>query len=337
MKLFTPQSVLIEEAALDYKLGQEIKKRYEKEGLPIKLIESHNRVKWEDKMTPQELFKKAKETLVVGVKKTLRFKSCQPSADYRVVGTTSCPAQCEYCYLATNLGPAVYPRIYVNLDEIITAIKKHIKKSEQKVTTFEASSSSDPVALEHIAGTLSQLIKFFSQRDDALLRVATKFDNIESFLKLEHNNRTNFRFSINSAYVIREFENYTPALIKRLKAAYRLRKAGYPIGFMIAPIMLHPNWQQEYEAMLTQLADLFSEFVTSDLSFELIMFRFSTRTKNVIEARYPDTKLDLIKETKKHKGFGKYVYSDKEADQLKEYLTDLIETKFPKAEIEYFT
>ncbi|ADL12803.1 spore photoproduct lyase [Acetohalobium arabaticum] len=336
MKAFEPKSVLIEEQALDYELGAEIKERYEDKEVPVRMIESHNRVKWKEQMTPLELFEKAKETLVVGVKKTLRFKSCQPSADYRVVGNTSCPGRCEYCYLATNLGSAVYPRVYVNIDEILDAIKKHIKKSEKEITTFEASSSSDPIALEHITGVLGRMINFFSQRDDALLRVATKFDNIDSFLNIDHNEKTRFRYSINSAYVIREFENLTPSLTSRLQAAYKLKEAGYPVGFIIAPIMLHENWKQEYKRMIDKLATAFSDFQNSELSFELIMFRFSTRTKNIIQERYPETKLDFSKDQKKHKGFGKYVYDEETAEQLRTYLAELIKDRLPKAEIEYF-
>lgn len=336
MKAFEPESVLIEKQALDYDLGVGIKNRYEDKEVPVKMIESHNRVKWKEQMTPLELFEKAKETLVVGVKKTLRFKSCHPSADYRVVGNTSCPGKCEYCYLATNLGSAVYPRVYVNIDEILEAIRKHIKKSEKKVTTFEASSSSDPVALEHITGVLGRMIKFFSRRDDALLRVATKFDNIDSFLNIDHNEKTRFRYSINSAYVIREFENLTPSLTSRLQAAYKLKDAGYPVGFIIAPIMLHKNWKQEYKRMVDKLATAFSGFRNSELSFELIMFRFSTRTKNIIQARYPETKLDFTKDQKKHKGFGKYVYEEETAEQLRTYLAELIKDRLPEAEIEYF-
>ncbi|MBM7624488.1 spore photoproduct lyase [Sporohalobacter salinus] len=337
MKVFEPKLVLIENQALDYDLGVEIKTRYKDKGISVEMIESHNRVEWEEEMSPLELFKKAKETLVVGVKKTLRFKSCQPSADYRVVVNTSCPGKCEYCYLATNLGSAVYPRVYVNIDEILDAIRKHIKKSEKSVTTFEASSSSDPVALEHITGTLGKMIEFFSQRDDASLRVATKFDNIDSLLNIDHNQKTRFRYSINSTYVIREFENSTPSLTSRLQAAHKLKTAGYPVGFIIAPIMLHKNWKQEYKKMIDKLVEIFTDIQNLELSFELIMFRFSTQTQNIIQSRYPKTKLDFTKDQKKHKGFGKYVYDEETAENLRMYLTELIEDRFPKAEIEYFT
>jgi len=288
-------------------------------------------------MTPLELFEKAKNTLVVGVKKTLNFKSCQPSADYRVVTSTSCPAKCEYCYLATNLGSAVYVRVYVNLEEILEAIKKHIKKNDKEITTFEASSSSDPVAVEHITGALKRMVQFFAKREDAKLRVATKFDNVDSLLNLEHNENIKFRFSINSSYVIKTFENFTPSLTLRLQAANKLQKAGYPVGFMIAPIIAHDGWKDAYKEMLDRVVKICFQSIEDDLTFELIMFRFSTRSKNLIEARYPDTELKLDKEKSKHKGFGKYVYQDEVADELKRFITEQIEIKFPNAKIDYFT
>jgi spore photoproduct lyase len=337
MKEFVPELVLIEKGALDYKLAKQIKDRYEEKNIPVRIIESHNRVKWEKEMTPLELFEKAKETLVVGVKKTLRFKSCQPSADYRVVSSTSCPAKCEYCYLATNLGSAVYVRVYVNIKEIIRAIKKHIRKSDKEITTFEASSSSDPVAVEHITGNLSRLIEFFARRDDAKLRVATKFNDVEPFLDLNHNRNTKFRFSISSGYLIKKFENLTPSLTLRLEAANKLYQAGYPLGFIIAPIMVHEDWRRRYREMFKKIKEVFRGKSDLDISFELIMFRFSTRSKNIIESRYPETELSLDKEKSKHKGFGKYVYPDQVSEEIREYMTTQIEKLFPQADIEYFT
>ncbi len=110
MKKFIPKRVFIEEGALEYPLARKLEEDFKKRGIPVEYIESHNRLNPKEQMSPIELFNWTKETLAVGVKKTLRFESCKPSADYRVVTNTSCPGKCEYCYLAKNLGSASYLR-----------------------------------------------------------------------------------------------------------------------------------------------------------------------------------------------------------------------------------
>ncbi len=338
MKLFQPKRVFIEERALDYPLGQEIKERYELLDIPVKIIESHNRIDWGKKeLSKKELFDLAKSTLVAGVKKTLKFQPCYPSADYRLVTSTSCPARCEYCYLSATLGSAVYIRVYVNIEELLAATQKHIDKSNKQITTFEASSSSDPLAVEHITGHLQQLIPFFAQHPNARLIAVTKFANVDPILNLKHNGHTRFRFSLNSDYVINNFEQATASMRERIEAAGKIQRAGYPMGFILAPLMIYEGWKDGYTEMLELLHKTLYNPETVELTFELIMHRFTTRAKNIIQARYPETKLSFSMKNREHKGFGKYVYDSDTAYELENFLRDKIEELFPQAKIEYFT
>ncbi|MGM0368876.1 MAG: spore photoproduct lyase [Bacillota bacterium] len=336
MKKFNPQRLLIEKDALKYQLGSKLEEKYLNQNLEVEYIESHNRVSPEEEMSPQKLFKWAKESLVVGVKKTLRFKSCQPSADYRLVTTTSCPGKCEYCYLATNLGSAVYPRIYVNIKEILKAVKKHIRKGRGEIVTFEASSSSDPIAVEHLTGSLARIIKYFAGQKLGRLRVVTKFGLVDDLLDIEHKGHTKFRFSINSEYVIKNFEHGTSSLTERITAATKIQQADYPLGFIIAPLIMYQSWKEGYTKLLTKLKKELADSDDQRLTFELIQYRFSTRAKKLIEGRFPNTKLKLNKEEYKHKGFGKYVYPEQKEEELRRFMKSEIEDKFPQAKIEYF-
>ncbi|OCL26432.1 spore photoproduct lyase [Orenia metallireducens] len=337
MKEFVPKRVFIEEGALQYTLAKELDNKFKNQGIPVEYIESHNRLNPKEEMSPTALFNWTKETLVVGVKKTLKFQSCHPSADYRVVTNTSCPAKCEYCYLAKNLGSASYLRIYVNIDEILEAVKKHIDKGEGKLVTFEASSSSDPLAVEHLTGNLQKMIEFFSKEEKGRLRVVTKFAFVDKLLDLDHNNHTKFRFSINSNYVIDSFEHLTANLKERITAANKIQQAGYPLGFIIAPLMIYEGWKDDYKKMLFNLSKTLKSPKDKNLSFELIMHRFTTKSKKLIESRFPNTKLTLDKEQYHHKGFGKYVYPPDEAEEMKIFMEDNIKELFPQAKIEYFT
>lgn len=337
MKLFQPKRVFIEDGALEYPLGEKISDQYKSQGIPVKIIESHNRIDWGEKeLSKKELFELAKSTLVVGVKKTLKFQCCKPSADYRIVTSTSCPARCEYCYLAATLGSAVYIRVYVNINEILDKAQKYIDKSDQNITTFEASSSSDPLAVEHITGHLKEMILFFANQPNAILRTVTKFANVDSLLNLPHNGRTRFRFSLNSDYVIRNFEHGTSSMHERIEAAGKIQQAGYPLGFILAPLIIYDDWQEGYEDMLIHLQKTLHD-PKDKLHFELIMHRFNTKAKNLIQARYPETKLDFSMENREHKGFGKYIYKEETAKELEDFMRQKVMEYFPNAQIEYFT
>ena len=340
MKLFIPTRAFFEPAALEYPLGKKIYEELVAKDIPIKITTSHNRVLGIPGATPQIGYREAKRTLVVGVKKSLNFNTCRPSADYEFTLGTSCPGGCQYCYLATTLGRKPYVRVYVNVDEILTAVGRSIQKHLPATTSFEVASTSDPVAVEHLTGSLRKTIAFFGRQDHGRLRVVTKFANVNSFLDLDHQKHTKFRFSINSRYVIETFEANTASLAERLEAARKIAQAGYPLGFIIAPLFIYEHWRQDYRYLLENLAQILGSTVQKTVSFELISHRFTARAKNIILERFPHTKLEMEESARKFKwgkyGYGKYLYPPEKLESLKDYLATEINRLFPLAEIEYF-
>lgn len=125
---------------------------------------------------------------------------------------------CEYCYLNTQLGKKPYTRVYVNIDEILDQAKKYIEKRKPDITYFEASATSDPVAIEDYSGGLKAAINFFAAQEFGRLRFATKFPYIQSFLNLDHKGHTRIRYSINTERIITEYEHGTPSLEERLNS-----------------------------------------------------------------------------------------------------------------------
>ncbi len=104
--------------------------------------------------------------------------------------------------------------------------------------------------MEKYTGNLKRTIEFFGREPLGRFRFVTKFTNIDSLLNLEHNNHTRFRFSLNCQKAIKDFEHKTPELLDRVLAASKMLKAGYPIGFIVAPIFKFENWKEEYIELL---------------------------------------------------------------------------------------
>ncbi|MGC5325104.1 spore photoproduct lyase [Brevibacillus sp. SYSU BS000544] len=339
--LFVPDLVFFEPGALDYPLGQELYQRYQSENIPIKMTTSHNQVRGIPGESEVEQYRNAKRTLVVGVRKTLTFEPSKPSAEYALPLATGCAAHCHYCYLNTNIGTKPYIRVYVNTDDILGQAEKYINERKPEITRFEAACTSDPISIEHITGNLRRAIEFMADQPLGRLRFVTKFHHVDSLLHINHNKHTRFRFSMNADYVIKNFEPGTSSYAERIEAAGKVADAGYPLGFILAPLYRFDGWQAGYTDLLERLSQHLHETAKKDLTFELIQHRFTKVAKNLILKRYPKTKLDMNEEERKYKwgkyGKGKYVYPKTEADELRTHLEREIHRLFPHARIEYFT
>lgn len=341
MKPFEPDLIFFEPAALNYPLGKELYQRYKGSGIPVRMTTSHNRVTGIPGRTEAEKYRQAKRTLVVGVRKTLKFDTSKPSAEYALPLATGCMGHCHYCYLQTTMGNRPYIRVYVNLEDIFAAARKYIQERAPEITRFEAACTSDPVGIEHITGSLKRAIEFMGRQELGRLRFVTKYSNVEPLLDADHRGHTHFRFSINAEHVVKSFEPGTAPLHERLTAAGKVALAGYPLGFIIAPLMIFDGWKEGYARMLEELRDQLPSAATKELTFELITHRFTRAAKRVILERYPKTRLDMDEEKRKKKwgkyGRVKYVYQEQEMEDLRTHMEALIGRLFPSAEILYFT
>ncbi len=341
MKLWMPDRVYFEPAAMAYPMGERIQKFCMDHQIPILKTTSHNQVRDIPGETEKARFANAKKTLVVGVKKSLKLDVCKPSAHFQFSLMTNCPGNCEYCYLFTTQGKKPYVRIYVNVEETFQTIDQYIQERLPETTVFEAASTGDPLAVEHISGALRETIEYFGKLKKGKLRVVTKFSNVDSLLDAAHHGNTRFRFSVNSPYVIQQFEHNTHGLSERLEAAEKVAEAGYPLGFIIAPIILHEDWKKGYTELLEHMDQYAAFKKKSHITFELIQHRFTNNAKEIILERYPNTKLDMDAKKRVLKfgkyGRTKYVYPKDDAQEMKKFISELIMKRFPNGHVHYFT
>jgi spore photoproduct lyase len=341
VKPFVPDLVFFEPKSLEYPMGEELYEKFKQMGIPIKQTTSHNRVTGIPGDTPTEAYRNAKRTLVIGVRKTLKFDTSKPSAEYAIPLATGCMGHCHYCYLQTTMSAKPYIRVYVNLEEIFAAADRYMDERAPEITRFEAACTADPVGLEHLTGSLKKCIEFMGQRELGRLRFVTKYDTVDTMLDAKHNKHTRFRFSMNADYVIKNFEPATAPYKDRIKAAGKVARANYPLGFILAPLIRFDGWQEGYDDLLKRLSEELPPEAKKDLTFELIMHRFTKTAKRTILERYPKTKLEMDEESRKYKwgryGRGKYVYQDDEAAELRDFMVEQIAHYFPEGRVEYFT
>ncbi|WP_066715340.1 spore photoproduct lyase [Clostridium sp. Marseille-P299] len=338
--MFRPKRVIFEQGAKEFALGKELYERFLKEE-DIEIFEvSSNRVS--SHIPGKELHEKyqsGKQTLVVGVKKSLKFQSCKPSAHYQLPIVSGCMGQCEYCYLNTQLGDKPYVRVHVNIDEILEKAGEYIKERLPDTTIFEGAATSDPLPVEPYTHALESCIRYFGQVEHARFRFVSKYTDVESLLSLPHNGHTEIRFSLNTDTIIQKYEHHTPTARHRIKAATAVAKAGYSLGFIIAPVFLYDGWVEEYQNLLLELHEELPEDVLKRVSFEVISHRYTLRAKGRINEIFPENQLPMKEEERQFKygqfGYGKYLYPKEDLEDMKTFFISELIRYFPESEIKY--
>jgi len=336
-----PQLVYVEPRALEYPSGQRLISKFGDMGIEIRKTTSNNQIRNLPGENHFQKYRIAKSTLVVGVRKTLKLDTSKPSAEYAIPLATGCMGHCHYCYLQTTMGSKPYIRTYVNVDEIFEAAQNYMDERKPEITRFEASCTSDIVGIDHLTHHLKQAIEFFGRSKNGKLRFVTKFSHVDHLLDADHQGKTRFRFSINDDYIIKYFEPGTSRLHERIEAAAKVAEAGYPLGFIIAPIYIHEGWEEGYLEMFEKLEASLPALARKDLTFEMIQHRFTKPAKRVIQENYPMTKLELDESKRKTKwgryGIYKYVYQNEQQEAIKDTIGGYVRRFFPDVKIEYFT
>jgi spore photoproduct lyase len=342
-RLWMPQRVLFTPAALEHEHGQRIRERVEALGLPVQVLAA-NRLSGLRGADERETYSIAKRTLAVVTSppSSHKLQPIPPSADWQFHLAEGCPAHCQYCYLAGSLSGPPVVRAFANLGGILGNLSGY--ENSQR-TTFEASCYTDPLGIEHLTGSLAEAITYFGTRKKGFLRFVTKFDAVDGLLGLPHNGHTQARFSVNVQSVSRRFEGGTSRVEQRIAAARKMALpreqggGGYPIGFVVAPIMPVENWREEYGALLAQIASAI-DFEAS-VTFELITHRFTPGSKEVLQGWYPKTQLDLSRKgrVEKRNKFGgvKYVYGRELMKEMRAWFEAEIERRMPHAKLLYWT
>jgi spore photoproduct lyase len=353
--LWKPARVLVTRSAAELPHGAEIINRCEAAGVEDIQLLSADRLPPLRAGNDREAYALAKRTLavVVAPPSKRKLQPIPPSADWRVDLAEGCPGHCQYCYLAGSLSGPPITRVYANLPEILAGLDEHVGRGTitstsaaraGEGTTFEASCYTDPLALEHLTGSLSTMIAHIGTHafgGAVGLRFTTKYDNVEPLLNLPHGGRTRVRVSVNAEDVAGRFEGGTARLAQRIVALRRLALAGYRVGLTIAPIMPIPQWREGYSALLREVGDALTDVADVDLTVECITHRFTTGSKDVLTGWYPRTQLEMDETTRTRKfgkyGSAKYVYPKDTMAELKSWFDTEIAATLPFAQLLYWT
>ena len=327
-------AVYYEPAALSYQLGQVLRAKYS--NLPWIEIDSHNHIP-ELASSDNRDFPKLKKHLIIGLRKTHNYVPNHKVSDWLVPYTSSgCRAMCMYCYLVCNYNKCSYLRLFVNREQMLDRLLK--KAAAAPVPqTFEIGSNSDLLLENTITDNLTYTIERFAQEGRGCLTFPTKFDMVNPLLGLDHRGKTIFRMSVNPQEIIRRIELGTSPLSARIHALNSMVEAGFPVGMLIAPIILLPEWKQLYGGLIEQLADELSGKVLKNSFIEIILMTYSFVQNAINTDAFPNAVNLLNRETMTGRGRGKYCYRNDVRAEAESFMREKIARYLPSMSILYIS
>ena len=332
--MFIPDAIYMEEEIENYKLGKELLEKYK--DVPKKIIDNHNNIEEMRKKENSE-FAKMKKNLIIGTRKTHNYVENHKVSDYLVPYTSSgCIAMCMYCYLVCNYNKCAYLRLFVNREQMLDKIIKRANKAEEDLC-FEIGSNSDLILENTITNNLVWTIENFKNSPKGKLTFPTKFDMVDPILGLDHKGKVIARMSINPIEIINKVEFGTSRLKGRIEAINKLAEADYPIGILIAPIILVENWKELYESLLKELQEKLTEKAKKNVFFELIFMTYSYVHRMINTEAFPMAVNLYDPKLMTGRGKGKYMYKKVIREDAEVFMKDIMHKYFPNNKILYIS
>lgn len=334
MKDFIPNEIYYEKEIENYELGRRLLEKYRE--IPKYTIANHNNIE-EMRKKGNKDFPKMKRNLIIGIRKTHKFIPNNKISDYLVPYTSSgCTAMCLYCYLVCNYNKCAYLRLFVNREEMLNKIIKTANESERELV-FEIGSNSDLILENSFTGNLKWTIENFRKAAKGYITFPTKFDMVDDILDVEGKEKVIIRMSVNPKEIIRKVEMGTSQLENRVEAINKLKKAGYKVGILIAPVIFVENWEKIYEELIIYLNNNLSEEVKKDVFFEVIFMTYSYIHRKINEEAFPNAINLYNQDLMTGRGRGKYTYKQEQRKRGEEYIGNLLKKYFPENKIVYFS
>jgi spore photoproduct lyase len=176
-----------------------------------------------------------------------------PHFDRLKLSSNGCFYRCDWCYLKLTYR-AAFPFITIRAqyDKIKEQLHNRLSKTTDPII-FNTGELADSLSTEHLTRAAREFIPWFGNSDNGYLFMLTKSDHVDDILNLPHNNRTIIAWSMNTESVSRKFEIGAPPFERRLNAAVKVQKAGYPVRIRLDPIVPFEGWREAYSETVKQI------------------------------------------------------------------------------------
>ena len=269
--------IYVESQSIDSDIAEQSFKRFPK----AKIIEIEDYKKIFNKNGQDFQIQKLSTKLILAKKQPLFI---YPATDiiqdsgfsnfYYCTPILNCIYNCEYCFLQGMYSSANIV-VFTNTEEVKDAVKKQIleRKYPDEPLLLSLSYNTDILALENILPLTKQWINFANNTDDLFMEIRTKSGLTSSFNKLKPSEKILFAWTLSPNNVIQKYEHKTPLLERRIKSIQKIVDSGWPVRLSFDPILIYPNWKEDYKQMFERI----KESISGDKIFDITIgvFRMS--------------------------------------------------------------
>ena len=234
-----------------------------------------------------------KENLYITKQKGEFLKRCPGTKNYLCCRyyflnfSTNCTMNCSYCILQTYINNP-FLILYANFDDMIREVDEKLDKNRNRFFRIGTGELTDSLCLDHLTDLSKKLVPFFARKENAILELKTKTDQVSNLLGLKHNGKTVVSWSLNSKKISKNEEYGAVRVVDRLKAARKCQDDGYRISFHFDPIIVYRGWEKDYKEVIDMIFDYVNPASIAWISFGC--FRFIPQLKKIIEGNFPKSK-----------------------------------------------
>jgi len=208
---------------------------------------------------------------------------------YQIINlVVNCPIDCSYCILQGYLNnPAI--TINVNIDELLAQVEERLSSDPGRIFRLGTGELGDSLAFDEMTHFSTIMVPFFSTRENGILELKTKTDQVDNLLDLKHGGKTVVSWSVNPEKLVKEEELNASTLAGRLDAARKCQQNGYPIGLHFDPLIYYPEWKRDYRRLIEKISQRIDG--KGVIWISLGGFRFPPSLKPIIRNRFPGSQI----------------------------------------------
>ena len=348
-RLLDVRTIYLERAAADHPRGQQILARFpDAERIEV---ESHWRIPglFGNEGNVARWNQVKGQTLVLGIKKGLRVEPNGRSSDFLAPSTSNgCAMSCAYCYVPRNKGYANPITLFVNIDEIAAALRRHATRLGPKTApnqvdptdwVYDIGVNGDCSVDAALSDNVADLVALFRELPGAKASFATKLVNPQ-LLDLDPAGGTRIRFSLMPADTARLLDVRTSPVADRIAAIDPFVEAGYEVQLNFSPVVVQDGWLEDYDALFREIDDVISDRARAQLACEVIFLTHNERLHEVNLGWHPRAEELLwtpeTQEAKISQRGGRNVrYRTGYKGRMVRQFTDLLAQRMPYCRVRY--
>lgn len=220
-----------------------------------------------------------RDVLVLGVRKSIAVRPNGRSADFIAPGLANgCAMACAYCYVPRHKGFANPITTFVNVDEVLAYLARHVARQGVKAApdqvdpsawVYDIGENGDCSVDALVSDNVADTIALFRGLPTAKASFATKYVN-RDLLALDPQGRTRVRFSLMPDRVARVVDVRTSPVAERIAAIDDFVRAGYEVHLNFSPVIAYDGWLDDWGLLLDELRGTLSPAAQAQLAAEVI-------------------------------------------------------------------